>query len=66
MKIAFWGTGNTALNSLEQIQNISEQFEMIVFTDGSLEKVESNSLWKGFRLILPQNIQRMNIDYLYA
>ncbi|MEY8483380.1 capsular polysaccharide synthesis protein [Lachnospiraceae bacterium 48-21] len=64
MKIAFWGTGNTALNSLEQIQNISEQFEMIVFTDGSLEKVESNSLWKGFRLILPQNIQRMNIDYL--
>lgn len=32
-RVVFWGTGNTAGNYVNRIRELSEQFEIVAFTD---------------------------------
>lgn len=64
MRIVFWGTGNTAKEYIDQIKQLSDQFEIVAFTDGNQKKADSQFTWEGYRLIDPQMIPSLNIDCL--
>ena len=64
MKIVCWGMGNTAKENLEQIKALSNRIEVVAFTDSSQTAGGNNLLWAGYRLISPQMVQLLSVDYI--
>lgn len=62
-RVVFWGTGNTAKKYINLIKGLSEQFEVVAFTDSNCT-VGGDALWEGYKLVQPQMIPQLNIDYL--
>ncbi len=66
MRIVFWGIGNTAKNNMDRIKKLSNQFEILAFIDG-YQKYNADdilSTWEGYRLITPQMLHELNVDYV--
>ena len=64
MKIVCWGMGNTAKENLEQIKALSNRIEVVAFTESSQTAGGNNLLWAGYRLISPQMVQLLSVDYI--
>ncbi len=64
MRMIFWGTGNTARERLAQIKRFSQKIEIVAFVDGCRDQIEKGLLWEGYKLAAPQEISRLNIDYI--
>lgn len=64
MRIIFWGTGNTAKNYIYYIRKISAKYQIIAFTDSRYINIENDTYWEGFKVVTPQMISSLDIDYL--
>lgn len=64
MKILFWGMGNTAKEHICKIRMLSDQIEIIAFTDSHYKYGGDDSLWEGFRVVSPQDIPRLGVDHI--
>ena len=64
MRIALWGIGKTAEKYINQIKNLSDKFETIVFVDGNQKDDGNVFLWNGYRVVTPKMLPGLDIDYL--
>ena len=64
MRIVFWGIGNTAKEILYKIKEFSNQIEVVAFTDKCQDNAKEDSSWEGYRLIAPQKLYLLDIDYI--
>lgn len=64
MRIVFWGMGNTAKMYLPQIERLSSQFDFVAFTDGSQKDFMNELFWEGYKVVIPEKIPELAIDYL--
>lgn len=63
-KIVFWGIGNTARENIWRIKELSDRFDIVAFTDSTVDDAERDRLWEGYKLISPQAVRCMDVDFL--